>query len=211
MTAAEQTPAELESEPGPEEGLRQRPGTDDSVEFDRYYFDTPDGRQHLDFDGRIWAIEAVGLKKVAQMSHLEVLGGVQVADAEALRALFWMIRKHRLGEVGLKLEQVNFDATTVTQYPIDGAGYRVMRPPADPPDPVQVQAAAAVLMDALPGLDEEPAMLAASFAVAALPKPEPDPEAGAAAEAAPTTGTPPAPDEQPRTAPTDAGDSSATT
>lgn len=189
------------------EGLEERDGTADEIVTTRYYFDLPGGeRTHLDFDGRLWAVEAVGVKKTAQLSPKELLDGVEVSDPEALRALFWMLRRHRGGERHLELPKVDFDLTSVRQYNLDGNGIRVRVRDPDI-DVERVEKLAALLRAELPDLPDDDARSHALIMVAtadqaaersgeddagAEPAPDPSPS--------PTTSSPLSPEPSPSSA-----------
>lgn len=145
------------------DGIEERYGEQADIVATRYCYDTRSGREHVDFDGRLWTIEAVAVKKTTRLSPQELLDGAADSDPEAVRALVWMLRKHRGGEDKLTLGQVDIDLTSIRRYNLDADGVRVRvrDPDLDWAAIERVQTGLAGLLPDLPAEDAE------GFAIAA--------------------------------------------
>jgi hypothetical protein len=165
----------------------RRDGTEDDIAGMRIYYRGPDKvERHVDWDRRLMTVEAVALKKTAQVTPRQVMAAVvdYVDDADATRALVWMLRRFRGGEDKLTLLQVDVDLLSIRDEWIDGAGVEVNLFEKDL-DAELVAVVAKSLLAQLPALDPQVAGELATAAVRNVPKPEDGPgESGAGGEPA---------------------------
>lgn len=156
QTAPDPAAVHPEATAGPEAGLLQRPGTYDDIVATRYYYTQRDGtRSYVEHDGRLWVVEAIGVKKVAELAPQQFLASVATLEPEAIRALVWLVRRHRMGEKDLKLHEIDFDLGSVRAHNVDGQGVNIVLPEEPPPDPAVAVAVAAAVLGVLPDLPAE--------------------------------------------------------